>query len=385
MEQRRINNLDRSTYQLVKCDFEPLVSEEEWYKCEEVRHRRMTPTLNMAHRIRKSHCKKETKDLWTQKLRCGCGASFRKNRWHKNKGKDWSYGYQCYNQLNNGSAKKRREAGVDDEGYCDNSMIADWKLELIAKFVLEDLWRERKNTVTTACRMIRECFAADPPKKQLPNANVQTKIERTQKRIQNLIAMRTDGEISAEEFKSNKGALEQELQTLQAQMEEVPERIYTDSERLCWEQIETTLNELIDFSYGKLPIEIIKKLVRRVLPQNNNHFRLVLNLDNDNTADVDLVVEGRKNAPKVYLDGAGGDKPPVHMENVILFSNFKKMPLAEKYSSVATQPRLLYVVGRTNLYFEFTVDYEAAKSFRKANGDYLREFQWTDLTVEVYI
>jgi len=35
----------------------------------------------------------------------------------------------------------------------------------------------------------------------------------------------------------------------------------------------------------------------------------------------------------------------------------------------------LYAVGRTNLYFEFKVDYEAAKAFRKANGGYLRNFQ----------
>lgn len=70
----------------------------------------------------------DNKDLWGSKLLCTCGHSFRKNRWHKNKGMPWSYGYQCYNQLNNGSASQRRKAGADDTGYCDQSMIADWKL-----------------------------------------------------------------------------------------------------------------------------------------------------------------------------------------------------------------------------------------------------------------
>jgi len=37
--------------------------------------------------------KKETYDKWNKKLQCACGASSRKNRWHKNKNKDWSYGY----------------------------------------------------------------------------------------------------------------------------------------------------------------------------------------------------------------------------------------------------------------------------------------------------
>lgn len=50
------------------------------------------------------------------------------------------------------------------------------------------------------------------------------------------------------------------------------------------------------------------------------------------------------------------------------------------------QHRQRYLVGRgSNLYFDFTIDYEQALAFRKANGGYLRKGQWEDLTVEVYI
>ena len=43
-------------------------------------------------------------------------------------------------------------------------------------------------------------------------------------------------------------------------------------------------------------------------------------------------------------------------------------------------------MGRgSNLYFDFTIDYAQALAFRRANGDYLREGQWKDLTVEVCI
>ena len=37
------------------------------------------------------------------------------------------------------------------------------------------------------------------------------------------------------------------------------------------------------------------------------------------------------------------------------------------------------------LYFDFTIDYAQELDFRRANGDYLRERQWKDLIVEVYI
>lgn len=50
------------------------------------------------------------------------------------------------------------------------------------------------------------------------------------------------------------------------------------------------------------------------------------------------------------------------------------------------QHRRRYAVGRgSNLYFDFTIDYAQELAFRRANGDYLREGQWKDLTVEVYI
>ena len=110
----------------VKADFEPIVSEEEWYKCQEIKARRVRTSFKSANEAtqkkKSTHGIKENKDLWGSKLLCTCGHSFRKNRWHKNKGMPWSYGYQCYNQLNNGSASQRRKAGADDTGYCDQSM-----------------------------------------------------------------------------------------------------------------------------------------------------------------------------------------------------------------------------------------------------------------------
>jgi hypothetical protein len=42
-------------------------------------------------------------------------------------------------------------------------------------------------------------------------------------------------------------------------------------------------------------------------------------------------------------------------------------------------------VGRTNLYFRFTIGFEEALAYRKAHGQYLRENAYDPLTVEVFI
>ncbi len=45
MEQKRIKNLDEETYMYVKGDFEPIVSEEVWDKCSEIRKARTTKMI----------------------------------------------------------------------------------------------------------------------------------------------------------------------------------------------------------------------------------------------------------------------------------------------------------------------------------------------------
>lgn len=72
-----------------------------------------------------------------------------------------SYGYQCYNQLNNGIKRKRAEIGLDTEGYCDSRMITDWKLDFMAKALLEHLWTERKESVLIALDLINHIYPGD--------------------------------------------------------------------------------------------------------------------------------------------------------------------------------------------------------------------------------
>ena len=98
--------------------------------------------------------KRDSRDIWVNKLRCSCGSSYRKNKWHTKLDGKTSYGYQCYNQLNNGIKRKRAEIGLDTEGYCDSRMITDWKLDFMAKALLEHLWTERKESVLIALDLI---------------------------------------------------------------------------------------------------------------------------------------------------------------------------------------------------------------------------------------
>lgn len=49
------------------------------------------------------------------------------------------------------------------------------------------------------------------------------------------------------------------------------------------------------------------------------------------------------------------------------------------------QSRLLLQIWRTNLTFSFKIGFEQAKAFRHATNQYLRPYQWKDITVSVVI
>lgn len=388
LEQKRILNNDFSTYMLVKSDYEPIITEEEWYRCQEIKQRRVTKTIGVSTDGKKkqpNHGKNETKDLWATKLKCQCGASFRRNRWHKNNNAPWSYGYLCYNRLNNGSAQKRRDAGLDDTGYCDQTEIPDWKLEMMGKMIMEQVWRKRAEDIKLACEILQECYKPDSKSPRQNKSVMLANIEKLKSKKDILLDMRSDGEITKEEFLKKKEDIDKKISQLTAEYEKDDCPTESDEAGLELSKIEAALNELIDFSQPVLPREIYQKFVSKVTPYSKTHYRRYLNLDGKGTQTADVKVNGRKsNAAVAFCDE--GEIPPVHFKEIIFFNILKQGIKNKKSFFVATLHRQLSLVGRTfNLSLKFRINYEQARAFRKANGGYLRGGQWNDLIVEAYI
>lgn len=221
LEQKRINNLDMSTYEYVEGDFPAIVSQEVWDKAQEIRTSRVKPSLVSSTKT--THSKRDSKDIWVNLLRCSCGSSFRKNKWHTKNDGGISYGYQCYNQLNNGNKKKRVELGLDTEGYCDSRMIADWKLDFMAKSLLEHLWTDRKESVLLALDLIKRYYRDERVTSGMGDtAVIQAKLNKATSRLQNLIAMRADGEITKDEYPAMRSSVDAKIRDLQRALEEVP-------------------------------------------------------------------------------------------------------------------------------------------------------------------
>lgn len=343
LEQKRILNNDFSTYMLVKSNYEPIITEEEWYRCQEIKQRRVTKTIGVSTDGKKkqpNHGKNETKDLWATKLKCRCGASFRRNRWHKNNNAPWSYGYLCYNRLNNGSAQKRRDAGLDDTGYCDQTEIPDWKLEMMGKMIMEQVWRTRAEDIKLACEILQECYKPDSKSPRQNKSVMLANIEKLKSKKDILLDMRSDGEITKEEFLKKKEGIDKKISQLTAEYEKDDCPTESDEAGLELGKIESALNELIDFSQPVLPREIYQKFVSKVTPYSKTHYRWYLNLDGKGAQTADVKVNGRKsNAAVAFCDE--GEIPPVHFKEIIFFNILKQEIKNKKSFFVATLHRPL--------------------------------------------
>lgn len=244
--------------------------------------------------------KKDVKEFWSKKLLCNCGSSFRRNKWRTNKTGEAVYGYQCQRQLNYGSKQFREKNGLDTDGYCGIRMVADWKLDMMAKMVIEHIWKNKGESVILALKMISENYEEDvkPNKKNIKETEL--KIEKLQKRLQNLIEMRADGEISKEEFAESKSTITEQISILNSEL--TIDEVESDEPESIEKKIEVikqAMNEVIDFSQPKLPKYIIDKFISKVLVLDNNKFRWYINLGNDYDKNSDIYldtqVEGRKN------------------------------------------------------------------------------------------
>ena len=339
LDQKRFNNRDSSTYICVKGDFPPIVSEEEWHRAQDIKSKRVKEHFDPITGKKTKTAMRENKDLWGSLLQCTCGSSFRKNAWHRYKDRPNTYGYQCYNILNNGSAKKRREAGADTAGYCDQPMIGDWKLELMAKKVLEQVFDDQKDLIDYTIGVIQDCLCSeDKQDRSITTLNAQ--IERVKRKKEILLDMRTDGEITKEEFLKQKEKLDHELRSLMAELEKAgnaeDEIIHPE-----WNIIRDALEEVLEFDDGPIHPDLVRKFVQKIVPDGKNNFRWYLKLDTDKTNFRDVIIEGRKNNAVVLFCDENISPDIISSVDVFRLSELESAAAEENDSCTATLDRLL--------------------------------------------
>lgn len=159
LEKKRIKNLDDDSFILKKGNFEPIVSEELWRQCERIRKSRIRK-YQMPSGEERRRGMKTPQHMWVKKLVCRCGAGYNRFKWRVLKDGTPVYGYQCNFRTQNPAKTFVEQNQIVGQKSCDAISICEWKLELMAKRIFEELWGDQREAVLRACQMVESCITA---------------------------------------------------------------------------------------------------------------------------------------------------------------------------------------------------------------------------------
>lgn len=158
-------------------------------------------------------------------------------------------------------------------------------------------------------RLLNEYYQSDTKNNQAAASALEGKIARLKNKIDNLISMRADGEITKEEFKSLKDTTEAELNKYMEEKARMSELSNSESGmEFDTEKIRAVLEEALDFSKPKLDDSIIEKFVSQIIPVDNCRYRWDLNFLPNETQSLVCKVEGRKNHADATIEEGSEDE-----------------------------------------------------------------------------
>ena len=329
LDQKTIVNRDEDTYLYVKGRFTPIISEEVWDKCKALRESKLTLRKTQEGKLERTGTR-TSEDIWAKRLICRCGHRMRKDRWHINK-TGLTYGYKCYNVLNNGSKQTRIDAGLDADKYCDMGTIADWKFDLMLRELLKALNLNNDDLIKKAYNQFENSYTKET-KEARELRDAEAKLRKIRIKLENLTEMRVNGEIDKQEYSSLKAKINGQMLIAEKEIDDI-KRVVLEEERkatplVSIDVFRSMAVEDLDFTKPIRHSALVNTMIKKIVPNTSLDFKWYLNL-----------------YPK--RDDAGD----------------------EDYKEVV----------------EFTIDYDVAKNFRNDRGEMLRQNQWKDLTVRAMI
>lgn len=310
LDQKRINNRDRDSYIYEKGDFEAIISEEQWERCNELLAKRRIICEDKFGNLT-ANGYNPSADLWQRKLRCTCGSKFRKNIYHKHDDGSKTFCYICYNKLNHGNAANRKKAGLETEGYCDQKAVLQWKMDMMCEFIFDEHWKNRAQDMQTVLEYIKKYYVEDEIVPNIVyNKYIDAEIEKLEGKLDGLIDMRAEGEITRDEYNRKRaeyeGQIKEQNEKKNAQ-NDVPTKL---SNTLDLEGILAAMKDISENSSSEISHDFMDKIISSVVPCGNGIYEWHLLSSSEAETQINLGVKGRANSkerPYVYLYGEEAD------------------------------------------------------------------------------
>ena len=361
LEQKKIRNFGEIELTKTRGSHEPIITEEEFERVQEMIAKRRKELPNTGAGKRRQIGEKQPGDVWTELLICECGHKFNRKVWHRVED-DVQYGYQCYSSIRTGTVTTRLRKGLPIDDVCKTPMIAGWKLQMMVKNIFREYLHNTAEVLALAEAMLERHIDDEEP--QTDNNRLieqkQAEAEKLNKRLHSLIEMRADGEITRDIFKAKKQeiedrliAIQNELNQLQPQEEAVDDATHDEKIKILKFYLEQSVNP---DAMENIPEDVIRAFIVKVVVHENSF-------------DWYLCFSPDKPPKSLCIDG-------------------KRKTTAKVSSLCYQQHRLLLTkVGKSNFVKvqEFSIDLGQAKAYLYAYSTRHRIHKWNDLHISVFI
>lgn len=361
LEQKKIRNFGEIELTKTRGTHEPIITEEEFERVQEMMAKRRKELPNNGAGKRRQIGEKQPGDVWTELLICECGHKFNRKVWHRVED-DVQYGYQCYSSIRTGTVTTRLRKGLPIDDVCKTPMIAGWKLQMMVKNIFREYLHNTAEVLALAEAMLERHIDDEEP--QTDNNRLieqkQAEAEKLNKRLHSLIEMRADGEITRDIFKAKKQeiedrllAIQNELSQLQPQEEAIDDATHDEKIKILKFYLEQSVNP---DAMDNIPEDVIRAFIVKVVVHENS-FDWYLRFSPD------------KPPKSLCIDG-------------------KRKTTAKVSSLCSPLHRLLLTkVGKSNFVKvqEFSIDLGQAKAYLYAYSTRHRIHKWNDLHISVFI
>lgn len=271
LTQNRVKNRPENI-EYISGDYEPIVSEEAFEEVRCIREQRYNKMNSKG--------KRESKSVWCGKYLCGCGCGMVRRATSGNE-----YIFICHSQHVNGIRKKSMTD--ESEESCSLKSMLEWKLDMIAYYVINDVWGNSRTDIGQALKIIEECYKEESTLSLLEINAIQDKIGKLEKRKRSLLDMRADGEITKTEYTAKRDEYEMEINKLNVSITEAEtNQIASSDYNKKISSIKLAMEEILDLSQPKLNRDIVDGFVWKLVHISDNEFELYLSMGNESFGDV---------------------------------------------------------------------------------------------------
>lgn len=306
--QKKVKNYGEIELTQVKGRHEPIITVEQYERVQAImKSKTKEPKITPNGR----NCTGKTlpKDIWGRLLVCSCGHGVNRVHW-SGSGKTMKIAYRCRSVTQNGTPENRKKKGLPYEGYCNSPMVPRWKLEMMSMYIFREFLNNRDEVLALATSMLESHIDDVPENDSMTRYALESKqaeLDKMQKRIDRLMDMRMDGEITADVFMKQSTETQMKIDSLKDEIEALmpkkEDTVTNYSEKMEMLRFALSQYNAPEYFENGIPESVIDAYVEKIVVFED-HFEWYLRFGGNDP--LKCRVNGKKDAnPEVIF----GDSP----------------------------------------------------------------------------